>query len=103
MDEKDIQKLFLSVLEDPRQDNAAVRNVFSTLVSTTLKYRDDMFTSRGVVVTVEDVRTCLAWLVPAIATGTMPETKNKISLDLVRIWLDALGKKTECPHPAKES
>ena len=103
MDKKDIQKLFVSVLEDPAQDNAAVRNVFSTLVSTTLKYRDDLFTSRGVVVTVEDVRTCLGWLVPAIATGTMPETKNKISLDLLRIWLDALGKKAECPHPAKES
>lgn len=95
MDEKDIQKLFVSVLDDPRQDNAAVRNVFSTLVSTTLKYRDDLLTSRGVVVTVEDVRTCLAWLVPAIATGNVPETKNKISLDLLRIWLDALGKKAK--------
>lgn len=95
MDEKDIQKLFVSVLDDPGQDNAAVRNVFSTLVSTTLKYRDDLLASRGVVVTVEDVRTCLAWLVPAIATGNVPETKNKISLDLLRIWLDALGKKTK--------
>ena len=95
MDEKDIQKLFASVLEDPRHDNAAVRNVFSTLVSTTLKYRDDLLASRGVLVTVEDVRTCLAWLIPVLATGTMPETTNKISLDLLRIWLDALGKKAQ--------
>ncbi|UCF82965.1 MAG: hypothetical protein JSV50_17535 [Desulfobacteraceae bacterium] len=95
MDEKDIQKLFASVLEDPLQDTAAVRNVFSTLVSTTLKYRDDVLATRGVVVTVADVRTCLAWLVPVLATGTMPETTNKISLGLLRIWLDALVKKAQ--------
>ena len=97
MDERDIEKLFISVLEASGQDTDAVRNVFSTLVYTTLRYRDDVLASRGEVVTVEDVRTCLGWLVPALVTGNMPETTNKISLDLLKIWLEELGTNAHIP------
>ncbi len=92
LDERDIEKLFISVLEESGQDTDAVRNVFSTLVYTTLRYRDDVLVSRGEVVTVEDVRTCLDWLVPALATGNMPQTDNKSRLGLLKLWLEELGK-----------
>jgi len=88
--ETDIQKLFMSVLEDPGQDTDATRQVFSILVRSTLKYRDDMLASEDIVVTVEDVRTCLGWLVPALATGNMPDTENKVGLGLLKLWLEEL-------------
>jgi hypothetical protein len=93
LDERRIRQLFMSVLEDPGQDTHAVREVFSVLVKTTLKYRDDVMASRGVVITVEDVRTCLGWLVPVLATGNFPDTTNRLRLGLLNEWLEALGKR----------
>ncbi len=86
----DIEKLFLKVREDSDQDSDAVRQVFSTLVRTTLEYRDQVLASRGILVTVEDVRTSLDWLVPALDTGDKPETDNEIRLGLLNIWLQEL-------------
>ncbi|MCD4715783.1 MAG: hypothetical protein K8R45_03460 [Desulfobacterales bacterium] len=91
MHETDIRKLFMSVLEYPGQDTDAARQVFSTLVKSTLKYRDDMLVSENIVVTVDDVRTCLGWLVPALATGNMPDTENRVGLGLLKLWLEELG------------
>ncbi len=90
MDETDIHKLFKSVVEHPGQDTDAARHVFSILVKSALKYRDDMLASENIVVTVDDVRVCLGWLVPALATGTMPDTKNRIRLGLLELWLEEL-------------
>lgn len=90
LDEKEIEKLFLSLIENSRQNTDAVRNVFSILVKSTLKYRDHMLESKGVVVTVEDVRTSLNWLAPALAIGNIPETDKKVSLELLKLWLDDL-------------
>ena len=81
----------MSVLEYPGQDTDAARQVFSTLVKSTLKYRDDMLVSENIVVTVDDVRTCLGWLVPALATGNMPDTENRVGLGLLKLWLEELG------------
>jgi len=80
----------MSVLEDPKQDSHNLREVFSIMIRSTLKYRDDMRATKGVVVTVEDVRTSLQWLVPVLATGTLPQTDNKVSLGLLEIWLEEL-------------
>ncbi len=49
-----------------------------------------MLVSRGLTVTVEDVRTVLGWLVPSLASGQLPQTDNKVQLDLLKIWLDDL-------------
>jgi len=89
--ETDIEKLFMSVLEDPGQNTDATRQVFSILVKSTLKYRDEMLASEDIVVTVDDVRICLSWLVPALATGNMPDTENKVGLGLLKLWLEELG------------
>jgi hypothetical protein len=91
LDETDIQKLFKSVIEHPGQDTDGIRQVFSILVRSTLKYRDDMLASEDIVVTVDDVRTCLGWLVPALATGNMPDTENRVRLGLLKLWLEELG------------
>ncbi len=90
MDEKEIEQLFLSLVENSGQNTDAVRKVFSILVKSTLKYRDRMFELKGVVVTVEDVRTSLSWLIPALALGNMPETDNEVSLELLELWLEDL-------------
>ena len=94
LDKKDIEKLFLSVAQDPALYTDANRKIFSLLIQSTLKYRDEMLSSKGVIVTVEDVRTALGWLIPALATGNVPETENKISLGLLDLWMDKLKKRT---------
>ena len=77
---------------DPALDTDANRKIFSFLVQSTLGYRDKMLTSKGIVVTVEDVRTALRWLVPVLATGNVPKTDNKISLGLLDLWIEELQK-----------
>jgi len=81
------------VAQDPALDTEANRKIFSLLIQSTLRYRDEMLSSKGVVVTVGDVRAALAWLVPVLATGNMPKTDNKISLGLLYLWMDKLKKR----------
>ena len=90
MEDSDIYELFLSVVEHSGQTDDAAREVFSTLVKSTLKYRDHLLESKGITVTVEDVRTALGWLVPSLKTGRLPDTDDKVKLDLLKIWLDEL-------------
>ena len=90
MEDRDLYKLFLSVAEHPAQNTEDIRRVFSILVKSTLRYRDHMLKSKGTVVTVEDVRAVLGWVVPCLESGRLPVTNNKIRLDLLKIWLDEL-------------
>lgn len=90
MDKDDIYELFLSVAEQADDQTDAVREVFSLLVESTLRYRDRMLASRGITVTVEDVRTSLGWLLPSLAAGQVPQTDNELRLDLLKLWLDEL-------------
>ena len=90
MEDRDVYKLFLSVLEHPGQNTEDIRRFFSVLVRSTLKYRDHMLESDGIIVTVEDVRTVLGWLVPSLLSGQLPETNNRVRLALLEIWMDEL-------------
>lgn len=90
MEEEQIERLFFEVLEHPAQNTAPVREVFSTLIRSTLRYRDQLLESKGVRLTVQDVRTVLGWLVPSLTTGKLPSTDNKVRLDLLKIWVDEL-------------
>ena len=90
MEDKDLYKLFLSVAEHPGQNTEDTRKVFSILVRSTLRHRDQMLKTNRTVVTVEDVRTVLGWLVNSFSSGRLPVTDNKLRLDLLKIWLDEL-------------
>lgn len=90
MDDQEIFKLFSNIAEDTARDDPAAGKVFTTLIRSTLRYRDHILESKQVVVTVEDVRNALDWLVPSLKTGKLPDTDNKIQLDLLKLWLDEL-------------
>jgi hypothetical protein len=90
MEDKDIYILFSSVAEHPERHNESVLQVFSSLIKTTLKYRDRMLKSQGIVITVEDVRTALDWLIPCLKTGRLPEKGDKKCIDLLKLWLDEI-------------
>ena len=90
MEEQDIHKLFMSVLEDDSQNTSAVRGIFSTLIKSTLKYRDHIQESEGFVVTVEDVHAVLEWLPSSLESGRLPVTDDKIRLGLLELWLEEL-------------
>ena len=97
VEEDKIEELFLSVAEGAIDDNDDIREVFSILVKRTLKYRDGLIAAQGITVKVKDVREALDKLVPALLTGKLPESKNKISMDLLKLWLDDL-KRLGNPH-----
>jgi hypothetical protein len=44
----------------------------------------------GIIVTVEDVRVALGWLLESMRTQQLPPTGNAVRLDLVKLWLDEL-------------
>ena len=90
VEEHDIHRFFKVLLIDHAHQTDETRQVFSVLIKTTLKYRDNLLASEGVVVTVEDVRRALDWLMPALTTGRLPKTDNELSLSLLRLWLDEL-------------
>ena len=90
MDETAINKLFMSIAENAGQMPDEVRKVFSSLVSTTLNYRDHLKQDTGIIVTVEDVRVALGWLLESMRTQQLPPTGNTVRLDLVKLWLDEL-------------
>jgi hypothetical protein len=90
MDDSEIYMLFSSLAEKAALDNEPLKEVLKVLVGTTLRYRDNLLKDTGVIVTVEDVRATLEWLVPAISTGRLPVTDNRTRLDLLKFWLDEL-------------
>jgi hypothetical protein len=90
MDESDIHKLFMRVAGRAGDVPEDAKNVFSILVSSTLRYRDSLKEALGIVVTVEDVRVALDWLLESMRTKRLPETNNAVRLDLLKIWLDEL-------------
>lgn len=90
MEDKDIYILFSRVSEDPDKYDESALKVFSSLIKTTLRYRDQMLKSQGVVITVEDVRIALDWLIPCLKTGRLPEKGYKKSVDLLKLWLDEI-------------
>jgi hypothetical protein len=98
MKEKDIERLFLSVAEASENQTSEVKDVFSVLVRSTLQYRDDMLSSEGVIITVEDVRETLEHLVPFLETGRLPETTDHIKLDLLKIWSNHLRRFEDSYH-----
>ena len=90
MDEPGIDKLFMRVAGSAGKVPEDARKVFSVLVSTTLSYRDSLKNDLGIVVTVEDVRVTLDWLLESMRTKRLPQTENAVRLDLLKIWLDEL-------------
>ena len=92
MEEDDIERLFLSVAEASENQTTELRDVFAVLVRSTLQYRDDMLASKGIIVTVKDVRVTLECLLPFLETGRLPDTTDPIKLDLLKIWKDSLSR-----------
>ena len=90
MDDQEVDKLFLKAAGKVVRYSPDVKNVFSILVSSTLRYRDWIKEEKGTVVTVEDVRVVLEWLLETIRTHQLPKTENRLRLDLLNIWLDEL-------------
>jgi hypothetical protein len=90
MDDQDIDKFFLKAAGRGVRHSPDVKKVFSILVSSTLRYRDWIKEEKGIVVTVEDVRVVLDWLLETIRTHQLPRTENRLRLDLLKIWLDEL-------------
>ncbi len=91
MEEEHISRLFMEAAEHSAQKTDDVRKVFSLLVSSALRYRDHVLASSGTIVTVGDVREALKRLIPALATGQIPDADNKLSLGLLKIWLQELS------------
>ena len=90
MDESEINKLFTKIKRSYDEVPADVVEVLSILVATTLRYRDNLKSNLGLILTVEDVRITLDWLMTFMASRQIPETNNAVRRDLLTIWTEAL-------------
>jgi hypothetical protein len=94
MHSEEIDELFRQVAPDTTVgDDEGVRQVFETLVETTLTYRDQLKKGHEFILTVEDVGVVLDWLMAYMQTGNGPDTDNDIRAELFRLWLVALTPK----------
>lgn len=90
MDESEIYHLLMRVAGRACEVPDDVRKVFSLLVSTTLHHRDHLKKDLGIILTVEDVRITLDWLLESMHSKQLPKTNNAIRMDLLKIWMDEL-------------
>jgi len=88
--ELSIEELFRGLESSDCHLDESSRRFFSCIIKSTLRFRDRMLETKGIVVTVKDVRTSLRWLVPALATGNLPELENPIAMELLKTWLKDL-------------
>ncbi len=91
MDEKEIDCLFVKAAGGAGKGDEAARAIFGALITSTLKYRDQLLEAKGIRLTVADVQQTLDWLVPCLATGELPKTTNEIRRNLLKTWLDELN------------
>ncbi len=87
MEEITIEELFKGLESPDCHLDESCRRFFSCLIRSTLRFRDRMLEQEGIVVRVQDVKTSLRWLVPALATGNIPQLDNPISMELLKTWL----------------
>lgn len=99
MDEEEIKNLFQGLTQGSSKDLEGAQEVFSILVKTTLRFRDSLLASEGIVLTVEEVRKTLQWLVPALATGESPQMGNRIRQELLKTWLEKLNPREDSFKP----
>ncbi|GEM_PF-1238422 len=97
-----IQKLFQQLMERNQSAGESAKRLSSLLVESTLQYRDELYLEKGIVVTVEDVRKSLDWLLPALSTGNIPQLGNEIQDGLLRRWVSELtGIEQQAQEPRK--
>jgi hypothetical protein len=90
MDESEIYNILMRVAGSECVVPEDIRKVFSLLVSSTLRHRDCLKKDLDIILTVEDVRVTLNWLLESIHSKRLPETNNAIRMDLFKIWFDEL-------------
>ncbi|MFC1592106.1 hypothetical protein ACFL43_06245 [Thermodesulfobacteriota bacterium] len=90
MDDAQITSLLMRVADHVGRLPGDSREVFATLIATTLSYRDRIKEQQGVVVTIGDVRAALDQLTEALQTRRLPRSDNRLQSGLVKLWLDAL-------------
>jgi len=80
----------MQVVKDDENMSEEVRQVFLTLTSATLRYRDRLKRNSNIILTVNDVRMTLDLLMEMLPDGKLPNTENAIHLGLLKIWVDEL-------------
>ena len=89
-------------MERNQSAGKSAKRLSSLLVESTLQYRDELYLEKGIVVTVEDVRKSLDWLLPALSTGNIPQLGNEIQDGLLRRWVSELtGIDQQAQEPRK--
>jgi len=80
----------MQVVKDDENMSEEVRQVFLTLTSATLRYRDRLKRNSNIILNVNDVRMTLDLLMEMLPDGKLPNTENAIHLGLLKIWVDEL-------------
>jgi hypothetical protein len=90
MKESQIEMLFERLGKSTKDVPEDVQKIFSTLVDTTLDYRDRLKKESDMIVTVEDVRIALDWLLEWVQTQRWPASDHLVRIELFRLWTQML-------------
>lgn len=86
----DIERLFGRIAEHFKHSDERSHQMFKMLVSTTLKFREDVVQKTGVPLTVGETQKALDIFMEVLKTHKMPPNLDKNVHDLVIIWLEEI-------------
>lgn len=84
----DIEKLFVRIAKHFEHADEASHKMFSMLVRTTLKFRDELVKETGVPLTVGETQKALDIFMKILKTHKVPPNLDKNIHDLVILWLE---------------
>ncbi len=93
MDDFDITRFLTKYVKIDGEMSSEEMAVFGQLVRLTLKYRDQLKAEKGIVLTVGKTKKAIDYYEKALKQNRMPEIRDKIIADLVRLWLKEINKK----------
>lgn len=96
MKDDDIKQLFARLAEHFKDADDNTHRMFSMLVKTTLKHRDELLKKTGVSLTIGETQKALEIFMEVLKTRKIPPKLDKNVHDLVILWLEEL--KTHLYH-----
>ena len=90
IEDDDIQKLFARIAEHFKHADEKSHLMFKMLVSTTLKFRDDLMKGTGMLLTVGETQKALDVFMEVLKTHKIPPNLDRNVHDLVVLWLEEI-------------
>ena len=86
----ELSNLFAKILDKLPKKNPNSKMALDKLINTTLWYRDNLKNEQNRILTIDEVKLALNEFEKSIFTHILPKNKDKIILDLIKLWHEEL-------------